>query len=377
MRRLFLAGITAAAIFACSWDYPIWIPRSKSADPLYRFTKNGKAGYIDSKGRVVIPPSLPAFGNYGSEFRHGLLEMSVSDGKYVDRTGKLVLDPGLERGWDFSEGLAVAMRKDERLWGYIDTTGNFAITPRFATSPNGYVYPFSDGLAMVEVKGLYGFIDRTGSFVIPPTLLDATGFAAGMARVVIEGPCLYFPEGGCGFANPRYPGAGKNDRGNYGALPSCKFTYINKTGTVVTKERFDGGREFSEGLAPIKDGKLWGFIDRAGAMVVPPKFEDAEPFSSGLSRISVGGLFGYADKSGDVIIVPQFKEAESFSSGLAVVGDKSGRYWYIDTRGKRSFAGEFALASPFFKSLAHVKLLTGGPETHAYIDNGGREVFRY
>lgn len=377
MRRLFLAGIMAAPIFACSWDYPIWIPRSKSADPLYRFVKNEKAGYIDSQGRVVIPPNLPAFGNHGSEFHDGLLEVSVSDGKYFDRNGKLALDPGLDRGWDFSEGLAVAMRKGEKLWGYIDTTGNFAITPRFATAPNGYVYPFSDGLAMVEVKGLYGFIDRTGSFVIPPTLLDATGFADGMARVVSEGPCIYFREGPCGFADLRHPGVGRADRGKYGSLPGCRFTYINKGGTVVTKERFDRGRDFSEGLAPVKVGKLWGFIDRAGAMVIAPKFEDAEPFSSGLSRISVGGTYGYADKSGEVLISPQFKEAESFSAGVAVVGDKTGRYWYIDTQGKRSFAGEFALASPFFKGLAHVKLLARGPETHAYIDTNGREVFRY
>jgi hypothetical protein len=45
------------------------------------------------------------------------------------------------------------MRKGENLWGYIDTSGEFVITPRFETTPNGYVHPFSDGLAMIEVKG--------------------------------------------------------------------------------------------------------------------------------------------------------------------------------------------------------------------------------
>ena len=147
MKRLVVLAFTAAVAFACSWDYPIWIPRSKSADPLYRFVKNGKAGYIDGSGRIVIPPKLKPWGNYGSEFHDGLLEIAVSDGRYVDRTGKLVIDKGFYRGWDFSEGLAVAMRKGENLWGYIDTTGEFAISPRFETSPNGYVYPFFDGLS--------------------------------------------------------------------------------------------------------------------------------------------------------------------------------------------------------------------------------------
>jgi hypothetical protein len=105
--RLGIFVLTATVAFACSWDYPIWIPRSKSADPLYRFIKNGQAGYIDGNGRVVIQPKLKAWGNYGSEFHDGLLEIAVSDGVYIDQTGKVVIDKGLYRGWDFSEGLAV------------------------------------------------------------------------------------------------------------------------------------------------------------------------------------------------------------------------------------------------------------------------------
>ena len=85
------------------------------------------------------------------------------------------------------------MRKDDNLWGYIDTSGKFVISPRFETLPNWYVYPFSDGLAMIEVKGKFGYIDRSGEFVIKPQFLDGTGFSDGMARVVTEGPCIYIP----------------------------------------------------------------------------------------------------------------------------------------------------------------------------------------
>jgi hypothetical protein len=34
-------------------------------------------------------------GNYGSEFHDGLLEIGVSDGRYVDRTGEVVLEKAL------------------------------------------------------------------------------------------------------------------------------------------------------------------------------------------------------------------------------------------------------------------------------------------
>ena len=166
VRNVLTLVLMASLVFACESDYSIWIPRSESADPLYRFVKNDKAGYIDGTGRVIIPAVLNKLGNYGSEFHDGLLEVAVSNGKYVDRTGKVVVDPGLYRGWDFSEGLAVAMKKDEKLWGYIDTHGNFTISPRFETFPNGDVSSFSDGLAMIEAHGKFGYIDHTGQFVI-------------------------------------------------------------------------------------------------------------------------------------------------------------------------------------------------------------------
>jgi hypothetical protein len=143
---------------ACSWDYPIWMIRSKSADPLYRFVLNEKAGYIDGSGRIVIQPTFRVFGNSGDEFHDGLMEIAVSDGRYVDATGKLAIDKGFYRGWDFSEGLAVAMQKNGDKWGFIDRTGQFAISPRFDSYPKGHPDSFSGGLVKIEVAQKVGYI---------------------------------------------------------------------------------------------------------------------------------------------------------------------------------------------------------------------------
>lgn len=365
--RLLACLVAASIVLGCDADYSIWIPRSSTADPLYRFIKNGKAGYIDASGHVAIPPKLTPNGNYGSEFHDGLLEVAVSDGKYVDRTGRLVIDKDLYRGWDFSEGLAVAMRKGEHLWGYIDTSGEFSISPRFESSLSDYVWSFADGMARIKVKDKYGFIDHSGAFMIKPQLLDASDFNDGMTRVVTEGPCFYLPDGPCGAFNPESVGGRSS-----GPSAPCKFTYIDKAGTVITKARFDFARDFSEGLAPIRIGERWGFIDKTGSIVATPKFDDAEPFHSGLSRIRMNGLYGYADRSGEIVVKPQYKYAESFSEGLAVVGDDWG-YWYIDQHGDQPFQGKFEVASPFFKGLADVRLSDG----FAYIDKSGRIVFTY
>jgi WG containing repeat len=87
------------------------------------------------------------------------------------------------------------MKDGDDLWGYINTSGEFAIPPRFESSLNDYVWPFSDGLARIEVNHRFGFINHSGEFVIKARLPDATDFSDGMARVVMEGPCTYFPDG--------------------------------------------------------------------------------------------------------------------------------------------------------------------------------------
>src|SRR6266849_8339115 len=111
LRPFLCAGLAVLMIAwsssTCEWDYPIWIPHSANADPFYRFTKGSKAGYIDKTGKVVVPAVIPfCVGNGGGAFHDGLLEIGVFDGIYVDTSGKKVIDKGLYRGWDFSEGLA-------------------------------------------------------------------------------------------------------------------------------------------------------------------------------------------------------------------------------------------------------------------------------
>jgi len=115
--------------------------------------------------------------------------------------------------------------------------------------------------------------------------------------------------------------------------------------------------------------------------VVGPKFEDAEPLSSGLSRIREGDSYGYADKTGSIVVLPQWASADDFNEELAVVGNLEGPVWYIDRSGNPAFPGKFAVASSFFKGLAHVKLLPKDARearaSFAYIDITGRRVFTY
>jgi hypothetical protein len=376
-----LLSLTAIT-FGADWDYLIWIPRTPTADPLYRFINHGNAAYIDRMGRVVIPPILPYSGtNSGGEFHDGLLK--IENGVYVDPAGRKVIEHSLYRSSDFSEGLAAAMPTEGSDWGYINTKGEFAITPRFHSSLTDDVWPFSGGLAKVEVAGRFGYIDHAGDFVIDPRFLDADDFREEMARVIVEGPCQYarIPEENPSLEFGIVPPTTQTKE----PLPSCKYTFTDKNGMLLSAARYDYALPFGEGLAPVQIGDRWGFIDKTGSMAIAPRFDSAWYFSDGLALVSEKGLFGYIDHSGAYIIKPAFKHSESFADGRAVVGDPESGYFYIDHKGHAIIPGKFALASPFFKGLAHIKFpskASGSDDMDAggkfeYIDTRGRKIFNY
>jgi hypothetical protein len=381
-------------IFACSWDYPIWQNRSRNADALYRFIAGGKAGYIDRNGKIVVKPTLDFYGNTGDEFHNGLLETGIGYGDYIDASGKAVTkEDDFYRGWEFSDGLAAAQKNDGDKWGYIDRAGKFVISPRFEYNYlTETLSSFSDGLAAIEIKDKYGYIDRAGEFVIEPQFLHGADFQEGLARVAVEGPCAYFDyDDPCEFFNPpqALPSAARDRK-----PPLCKFTFIDKKGAIITAERFERAENFAEGLAAVMKNGKWGFIDKQGRTVIEPQFDEAGSFSDGLALVTTGELKGYINRKGEIVIRPQFKTAQSFSDNLAAVGKNWNEkkfdyddYYFIDKSGKQAFPETFALASHFFKGLAHVKLKTKQSQadqynynykgTFAYIDTKGKKVFVY
>ncbi|HNC45726.1 MAG TPA: WG repeat-containing protein, partial [Acidobacteriota bacterium] len=102
-------------------------------------------------------------------FSEGLAVIQFTqDGKcgYIDKSGKLVISPEFELAESFSEGLA-AVRIDCNLWGYINRTGKLVIEPQFRS-----VKRFSGGLAEITIGERWGYINQSGKVIWmsgPPT----------------------------------------------------------------------------------------------------------------------------------------------------------------------------------------------------------------
>ena len=121
---------------------------------LIPFEKNGRWGYVDSKGEVVIKPQF----EHGFPFSDGLARARTKAlYGYIDKSGKFVIPPRFTRHNDFSEGLA-GVRLDKKSWGFIDPTGEVVIPPKFEWVHGG----FRHGLAKVTLGGKIGYINKKG-----------------------------------------------------------------------------------------------------------------------------------------------------------------------------------------------------------------------
>ena len=63
-------------------------------------------------------------------------------------------------------------------YGFIDKSGKVVIEPQFDN-----VSAFSEGLAKVEKDDKWGFIDKNGKVVVEPQFDDAEPFSEGLAKV--------------------------------------------------------------------------------------------------------------------------------------------------------------------------------------------------
>jgi len=141
-----------------------------------------KQGYLDKNGKIVVEPKF----DFASEFSEGLAwvledcESKEFTFSYIDKTGKPVsiIGRNFEFGLNFSEGLAAVFVDDK--FGFIDKTGNIVIEAKFDKA-----LVFSEGLAPAQVDDKWGYINRKGDFVIKPQFDMTFGFHKGVAMVEV------------------------------------------------------------------------------------------------------------------------------------------------------------------------------------------------
>ena len=324
--------------------------KKKEAGSLFQIHYGDNWGFMDRTGRVVIQPQFSDVG----DFFDGLARVVVNAGKkykscFIDETGKTAIPCTFDGAMDFSEGLAPV--RVGRLWGYIDRTGKMVIQPQFQGAAE-----ISDGL------GRFLVWDRIQCSRQSYTKDDAPTYAFAMHDTTFQ-----FTSG-C-FAEHQ------------------RFGFVDKKGQVVIKPEFFAAEDFSEGLAAVRIEESatskYAFIDKVGAIVIPPQFDQAYSFSEGLAAVETGfraeggkkvaGKWGFIDKSGKFVVSPRFELTMKFSEGLARASEDLGSWGFIDRTGRFLIAPKYSQAWDFCEGLAPVWPADGG---FVYIDRTGKQVLK-
>ena len=213
-----------------------------------------------------------------------MLRFKIRRGKqwgYMDRTGKVIIEPQFVAVRDFFHGLATVVK--DKKWGYINEKGEVVIPFSF-----DFALDFTGEIAPVLVGRKWGYIDLSGRWIVSPRFQAAGEVTNGLARV------LYWNRIEC-------------SRGIFTKQNAPFYVYQMPTITTV----------LMSGCSPMNP--KYGFIDISGKFVVQPNFRDAEDFSEGLATFAikdkVGYKFGFLDPSGNTIIAPQFEHVFDFRKG--------------------------------------------------------------
>lgn len=319
-------------------------PLHAQTPQIFPFFQDGKIGYINRQGTVVLPAQFdtqsPAF--LVPEAGEGLYALK-KDGAvgYFDISGNAVIKPAYDWGYPFQSGYAIVSKNNPRgksdplsgtyEWGVINREGGYVIKPQ-----KGQIERH-DGLLLVKTW-------------LPPAreyrydLLTLSGEIITSSQIAEEFTAESYERKN---AMLRYRLTFHED-----LIPSAiqgKFGYKNRQNGFEIKPHYEDARHFSEGLAAVRSGGLWGFIDRSGKTVIAPRFDAVHVigFSSAHCFVKSEGRWGWINRQGQFRVKPVFDDIkqENFHEGLIGV-KQNGKWGFMDSTG-------VVVIRPQFQDVGH------------------------
>jgi hypothetical protein len=346
---------------------------------LFPITVNGRHGYINEKGEVVVEPKFNSVDWLGKiDAPEGFAIWVGDKAGYANREGKVIVHPIYDSAFEFKEGLGRVSSNNK--YGFIDAEGNVVVPLQFPMAED-----FTDGRALVEVpvgaSQKTGFIDETGKMVIDAVYDWARPFSEGITVVQLNGKSGLIDTNGKTIVEPKFDSIESKSKtlfreGFAQVQMNGKYGFIDKSGNITIQPQFDMVGDFYEGLASLRvNGNPWreGFINKIGKIAIEPKFNSVRWFSEGLAAVEVNKKWGYINKSGEFVIAPQYQAAYEFKKGVAIVSTLDG-YGAIDASGKVVIPTKFPYIDMISQERELWRVQIDG-QKWGYIDRKGNVVW--
>ncbi|MCC5923098.1 MAG: WG repeat-containing protein [Crocinitomicaceae bacterium] len=317
---------------------------------LFPFQKDDYFGYMDAKGKVVIPPSY----DYAGFFSNGLAAV-MKDGKvgFINKSNEVIIPFQFDDAQDFEKGRSI-VELDGAL-GVIDNTGHFILPPKFED-----IGGYHQGITFTYQNGQYRYFDWEGNFLFNRTFDEAFSFSGGFAKVVLgdtigfinnKGDFIFYMQEVQDvriFKNDLFIVSFKDSMTlfNYSGERVLPF-YVDRIGNIV------------ENRAIIEKDDLYGYIDGSGNVVIPIQLRTFQNYfqfaqaKNGHFRFLRDGNFGLKDTLGKIVFTPIFQGIGNFNELTPV---SKGRGWgYADAQTKLVIRYIYDYAYSFENGLAIVQ----------------------
>ncbi|WJH37072.1 WG repeat-containing protein [Paenibacillus sp. CC-CFT747] len=289
---------------------------------------------MNQKGETVAEPkyrlSFPS--TDGISLVNPVPGSGLEPAALINAGGKVIAS-GFDFSGEISEGLVYVKKATKQV--FLDYEGQ-TVLDLGRLPADARVGGFHDGLAKIDSGSEHYYIDRSGKTVLQTSYAQAGDFSEGLAYVPGEG--FLDKSGKLAIVQKDYVKAYPFKEGLAKVeYPDRTYSYIDKSGTVLTDRRFTRATGFSSGLAGVSEGEGFRYIHPNGENAGTVVWEDGREYSEGLAAVKKGGKWGYIDPKGQLVIEAKYEEAFPFRNGLAVVytGTDSGQdTLYIDREGK-------------------------------------------
>lgn len=306
---------------------------------LFQIFENGKTGFINSTGQVVIKPTFLAAG----EFSEGLASARINGTYgYIDQTGKFVIQPQFDYATPFSEGLAVVYKDGQSF--FVNNQGQKCFEIEFCA-----VGQFKNGRAKVQTTTKkIGFIDKQGKLIIDTVFTSINSFVNGFAVVK-------------GINHHLYADNEKEIKVNY------EIGVIDTLGKfIITYGKFEDIKDFENGYFKVEiPAEPWdtieghstqtAFLDKNGKLILVREHKNNcwidgnihcglakmnlykywLPEEKGISYSSEKMYGGFINLKGEIVINDTtYASVKDFSDNRSFIQNKDRNYFIIDTKGE-------------------------------------------
>ncbi len=327
-------------------DYPFLQELAVDIDlfqmKLYPIISNGKYGFMNSQGKLIIP----ALYNEVGPFQEGLAVVSKEDlFGIIDKKNQVVVDFQFDEILEFVNNRAIVRKEDK--YGVIDRLGKLIFPLDFDDISlndsgaydalkeeknsiydlNFHVLPYVDGVVELSFSQwmrnqhpeyeFIGDLDQTSNRAVVKVsgqlnYIDSTG------KLILTSPLEWFPDA---------LSVAKFNNGFAVFRKKDKFGLIDGNGKSVQKPVYEASGPFT-GFWPVKDKGNWALLDVKGRVVLPFEYDFIRFMPELGYLIEREEHFGLLQIDGKLILPVSFSNIKLFENAyfLVSIGDKVGLF---------------------------------------------------